>query len=175
MADPYILGGTALVVTVPVADRIVADVRSRYDPAVAAGVPAHVTVLYPWLPQSALDGETLADLATLCASLPGFDAALTAVDRFPGGVGWLAPEPAARFMALTTAVWTRWPQTPPYQGEFDDPIPHLTIAQGQPDPVLDAVAERLRPLLPIPFRVDALHLLAFNGVRWRERFVFELG
>lgn len=175
MADPYILGGTALVVTVPAAEQILAGVRSRYDPAVAAGVPAHVTVLYPWLPQVQLDEETLAELATLCASLPGFDAALTAVDRFPGGVGWLAPEPAARFKALTTAVWTRWPQAPPYQGEFDDPIPHLTIAQSQPVAVLDAVAEQLRPLLPIPFRVGALHLLAFDGIRWRERARFELG
>lgn len=175
MADPYLPGSTGLVVTVPAAEPIVADVRARYDPAVAAGVPAHVTVLYPWLPEGELDAATLAELERLANTLPGFDAALTAVDRFPGGVGWLAPEPAALFAALTSAVWTRWPHVPPYRGEFDNPIPHLTIAQGQSDAVLDAVAEQLRPLLPIPFRVDALHLLAFDGGCWRERAMFGLG
>ena len=43
-------GQTALVVAVPSAEPVVARLRASYDVAAAYGVPAHVTVLYPFLP-----------------------------------------------------------------------------------------------------------------------------
>jgi hypothetical protein len=38
-------------------------------------------------------------------------------------------------------------------------VPHLTVTDGQPAPVMDAAAERVRPFLPITARVRALRLL----------------
>lgn len=38
-------------------------VRRRLDHAAALGVPAHVTILYPWLPPGSLTGEARASLS----------------------------------------------------------------------------------------------------------------
>ena len=51
------VGTSALVVTVPAAERAVGPWRLHYDPSAAAGMPAHVTVLFPWLAASAVDAD----------------------------------------------------------------------------------------------------------------------
>ena len=43
-------GESALLVAVPAAEPAVAAHRSRLDTSAAVGVPAHITVLYPFLP-----------------------------------------------------------------------------------------------------------------------------
>ena len=161
----YAPGSTGIVVTVPEAEPIVSYLRSRFDPAVAYGVPAHITVLFPWLPIDAVDGAALRALAEVAGAMPSFDAALTDVGRFPG-VGWLAPTPTQPFVALTRAIWRRWPETPPYQGRFAEPVPHLTVADEQSAAVLDAVAVEVTAALPIRFTVNSLVLLGFTGARW---------
>lgn len=170
----YVTGSTGIVVTVPEAEPAVADVRTRFDPAFAYGVPSHVTVLFPWLPIAAVDEAALHGLRDLAAGHPSFTGQLVAVGRFPG-VAWLAPTPSERFVNLTRAVWQRWPEHPPYQGRFDEPIPHLTIADGQPDDVLDVVSGQIHPRLPISFRVEVLTVLTFDGSRWRQLARFPLG
>lgn len=170
----YVTGSTGIVVTVPEAAAAVADVRARFDPSVEYGVPTHVTVLFPWLPIASVDEAALAGLRDLAAGLPAFDARLVGVGRFPE-LAWLAPSPSEPFVELTRAVCRRWPEHPPYEGRFDEPIPHLTIADGQPDDVLDAVAAQVFPRLPIDFRADALTVLTFDGAGWRELARMPLG
>ena len=43
---------------------------------------------------------------------------------------YLAPEPAAPFVALTEAVGAEFPGFPPYGGAFDEVVPHLTISEA---------------------------------------------
>jgi hypothetical protein len=90
---------------------------------------------------------------------------------------WLAPEPDAPFRALTAAVWRRFPQTPPYSGEFADVVPHLTVADGQPPAVLRSAQDRVRPLLPVVARVRSVRLIAGRpepGDSWRTVAEFPL-
>ncbi|MEV6013635.1 2'-5' RNA ligase family protein [Streptomyces sp. NPDC051976] len=47
--------------------------------------------------------------------------------RFPE-VLYLVPAPDRQFRRLTQAIADRWPETPPFGGQFTDVIPHLTIA-----------------------------------------------
>lgn len=47
---PVVQGETAVVVVVEAAETLVGRWRARYDTSAAAGVPPHVTVLYPFLP-----------------------------------------------------------------------------------------------------------------------------
>jgi hypothetical protein len=49
---------SALVVVVPEAEAAVNAHRRRLDPAAAWGVPAHVTVLYPFAPPHTLTEST---------------------------------------------------------------------------------------------------------------------
>ena len=92
---------SALLVTVAAAEPAVARHRSRLDTSAAVGVPAHITVLYPFLPPDLIDADTHATLARLFASVPGFPFTLDQTRWFPDPVLWLGPSDPARFSALT--------------------------------------------------------------------------
>src|SRR5712675_2883024 len=51
---------SALIVRVPAAEPHVSGLRARFDPAAALGVPAHVTVLYPFVPPDRITAAVLA-------------------------------------------------------------------------------------------------------------------
>ena len=153
---------TALVVVVPAADRLVGAHRDRLDEAAGWGVPAHVTVLYPFLPPAAVDDHVTGTVTALAASVPAFDCRFAATNWFDRDVLWLAPEPAQPFRRLTSLVWTAFPSCPPYGGLFDDPIPHLTVAERRLADLgtLRAVERAVQPGLPIHTHVDHLLLIA---------------
>lgn len=165
-------GQTALVVSVPEAEASVRPWRKRFDPAARAGVPAHVTVVFPFLHASLVDAATYAALDQLFGRHGAFDVRFEECGRFPG-VLYLAPVPDAPFRRLTDAVVERWPQAPPYGGKYD-PHPHLTVAQGQDEAVLDEIEAGLRPRLPFTARVPTVDLVAHSGTEWQYRASFPL-
>ncbi|WUU43352.1 2'-5' RNA ligase family protein [Streptomyces sp. NBC_00659] len=147
--------------------------RDRLDPAVRSGMPAHVTVLFPFLPESRFDCDTLAAIDAILGRHKPFEARFERFGRFPG-ILYLAPEPATSFRALTEAIVDSWPETPPFGGEFAEIVPHLTIAQGQDDTVLDKAEADLRVRLPVVSRVASVDLLVHDGSRWQQRASFAL-
>jgi 2'-5' RNA ligase len=156
---------SALVVPVPAAEPLVQAWRDRYDPSAAAGMPAHITVLYPFAPRRALDALE-DELASVAASLAPFEFRLERVGRFPG-VLYLEPEPATPFVELTRTFTERWPQYQPYAGAFDAVVPHLTIAIGE-EP--DGAEAELAGALPLAARAEELWLMTKPLRRtWRLR------
>lgn len=141
--------------------------------AAPPGVPAHVTLLYPFLPRA--DDELVAELRSLFASVPAFEFGLARIERFPDGTAWLAPEPPEPFVALTRTIVERFPAYPPYGGAHDEIVPHLTIAQGEGE-LLARVEAGLAGLEPIDARADEVALLerGEDGV-WCRRGTFRLG
>jgi len=109
---------SALVVPVPAAAWVVGD---------AAPVPAHVTLLAPFLPRPALTDGLLTELSALFADVVPFSFDLDEVCAFPSGVVYLAPHPPAPFRQLTAELTRRFPEHPPYGGQFSDIVPHLTV------------------------------------------------
>lgn len=158
----------------PEAEDLVSGWRDRLDPYAAVGIPAHVTVLAPFLDTAQIGPAELAALRALFATCPAFDAVFPRCARFPG-VLYLAPEPAAPFRALTEAAAARWPQTPPYGGRFPDVIPHLTVAYSEDQDVLDRAEAALAGGLPAGARITTAQLLAQDRGRWVERASFRLG
>jgi hypothetical protein len=69
------------VVPIPEAEPVVGRWRSTLDPSAAYGVPAHVTVMYPFLPLDTVDREALAELF---AGYAAFDVVLARCARLPG-------------------------------------------------------------------------------------------
>jgi 2'-5' RNA ligase len=169
------MGRSALVVLVPAAEPAVGELRSRLDPISTRGVPAHITVLFPFVPADSLDDGVRAAVAEVVAGFPPFDAALTHPAWFGDQVLYLAPEPAGPFRALTEAVAARFPDFPPYEGAFDEVIPHLTVGDGAARAVLEEAMAGLGPQLPIPVRVTGVHLLT-EGVSgsWQVNAEFPL-
>lgn len=163
---------TALALLIPAADPIVDPWRQRYDPHAAAGVPAHVTVLYPWIPADRVTEDDLAAVAELVGRRPALRLTFAALGRFPTGL-WLAPDPVEPVRELTDAVVARWPAYPPYGGRFDVVQPHLTIVDGTDPATLAHVVDDVEPKLPLTVDVDALHLVEqTDDGRWRVREAF---
>ncbi|MBL7257852.1 2'-5' RNA ligase family protein [Paractinoplanes lichenicola] len=169
---------SALIVAVAEAEPVVAAHRDRFDRAASWGVPAHITVLFPFLAPAALDERVLAAVGQAAASVPAFFFDLAAVRWFGERVVWLAPQPAEPFVALTAAVTARFPAVRPYEGAFDEVVPHLTIGHDHPVANLRAAADAVGPRLPIHARVTALRLITGvpePGPSWTTRHEFPLG
>src|SRR5262245_50890705 len=84
---------SAVIVPVPAVEPVVAAHRRRLDPAWSWGIPAHVTVLYPFVPPSDLDATRFDRLAAAVRSVPAFACTFTGPDWFGTDVVWLRPEP----------------------------------------------------------------------------------
>ncbi|MHA6759041.1 2'-5' RNA ligase family protein [Streptacidiphilus sp. PAMC 29251] len=169
----YRAGETALIVKIPEAEPVVGYWRERFDASVGTGVPAHVSVLAPFLHQDRIDNQVLDVLGELFGSHRAFDLCFRGCSRFPG-VLFLAPEPAGPLRALTEAVVDRWPEAPPYGGRFAEVVPHLTVAIAQQTDVLNTVEVALASQLPITAQVSSVQLLVFDGILWRKRADFAL-
>ena len=161
---------TAFIVSVPEAEPLVGALRSRFDPSAAVGVPAHVTLLYPFMPPAQVTPEVRVRAAEALRGLAPLRFQLARVERFPG-VLYLAPEPAAPFVALTEALMNAFPAFPPFGGVHDHIVPHLTVAQGD-EPTLQRADAELRAALrvhgPIVALCRELCLLRNAGAGWRE-------
>jgi 2'-5' RNA ligase len=149
---------SGLVIPVPALDEFVQRWRPLTDAIPVVGVPAHVTVLYPWVPPP-VPSQDLERLQGLLSGVEAIDFTLTDVRRFGTDVVYVAPEPAAPFTALTQLVWEAWPDWPPYEGEFDEPVPHVTIGHGGAEEHLISVGEAARELLPITVRAEEVWLM----------------
>ncbi len=150
---------SAIILPLPAAERAVSAWRTRLEPSAGWGVPAHVTVLYPFLAPERIDEAVLEALASAVRTVPRFDVVLTRVEWFGDSVVWLAPEPEAPFRALTAAVWHQFPDTPPYGGAFSDVVPHLTVGDATATQLLRQAGEAVRKQLPIRTRVDVAQLI----------------
>jgi 2'-5' RNA ligase len=127
----------------------------------AARVPAHLTVLYPFVAPSAITAATIADVAEAVATVSAFDCEFCATRWFGEEVVWLAPRPDEPFRALTRAVSAAFPDYPPYGGAYDDVVPHLTVGDRLPGGVAElraAEADVLRQL-PIRARISRVWLM----------------
>jgi 2'-5' RNA ligase len=165
---------TALILAVPEAEPLVGELRAKHDWSAQHGVPAHITLLFPFVPTEAVDDALLADLRALFASQACFEFRLTRVERFPE-VLWLAPEPSDRFSALIDLIVSQYPDYPPYEGVHDVVIPHLTVAEVGPG-LQDEVAAELTPSLPIDALAREVMLIVEDDAgRWHADARFPLG
>jgi 2'-5' RNA ligase len=121
---------TALIVEVPEAEPLVKEWRAKHDWSAQHGVPAHITLLFPFVPTERIDDRLHHNLRTLFGAHPTFSFSLSHVARFPE-VAWLAPDPAEPFKALIEAISSQYPEHPPYEGIHDEVIPHLDRGRGR--------------------------------------------
>jgi len=162
---------TALIVAVPEAEPLVGEWRAKHDWSAQHGVPAHITLLFPFVPTDDVDEELLADLRNLFASQAAFTYRLPRIARFPE-VAWLAPEPAEPFTDLIELIVSRYPEYPPYEGAHDVVIPHLTVAEGGGQ-LQGEVEAALTPHLPIDAEAHEVKMIVEDAAgHWHtgERF-----
>jgi len=168
---------SALVVLIPEAESLIKTFRERFDPYADTSVPAHVTILYPFLPPGEITAEVIRTLQDLFLKTPGFTISFSKIERFPDTL-YLAPEPAEPFQRLTEAIVKQFPNTPPYSGEFAENIPHLTVAQVNDLRRIDEIEanfhEAASNSLPIHSRVNTILLMEKSNLYWKVRAQFPL-
>ena len=115
---------TALVVPVPSVDWLVLD---RRPPTDELSIPAHVTLLSPFVPPDEVSDGLVSELSSLFGDVVAFSFVLDEVCAFPDGTVYLAPEPSSPFRQLTHALARAFPEYPPYEGRFETVVPHVTV------------------------------------------------
>ncbi|MFI6150728.1 2'-5' RNA ligase family protein [Streptomyces sp. NPDC051109] len=166
-------GTTAVVIALPDAAPLL-DAASRIDPAlVRRGVPAHVSLLYPFVPESALTGQDEEGVRSLAAGFPAADLLLEEVVTASGFIGVTVPE----LQPVVDAFRVQWPGLRPYDGRFGArPTAHVTVAMGADDPTAAArVRAAIDGLLPMRTRATAVQLVVLTQDGWQPRLTAPLG
>lgn len=169
---------SALIVEVPEAEPYVSEYRDKHDPTVQWGVPAHITLLFPFLPPLSITAEHHTMLRTVTSQVKPFTLQLAAVNEFPG-VLWLDPSPAHHLIRLTHLLWEAFPETPPYGGQHDRIHPHLTVAMTADEETHEILRQQiqheLEPHLPIIVPVTSITLSTTGDKgEWQRAAVFPL-
>src|SRR5216684_218718 len=170
---------SALVVLVPEAEAVAKPFRDQYDPSAAAGMPAHITLLYPFKAPREVDNITLGKLRDCFARFEPIQFSLSNIRRFQIEVLYLAPEPDEPFRQLTLSIWNLFPETPPYGGKWPDVVPHLSVArvtdEAQLTTIADDFAKAAQGKLPIHAIASKVALMEKRSGRWSVRAMFSLG
>lgn len=164
---------SGLFLPVPTAEAHVGKLRQKFDPG---SMPAHVTILYPFVPPQSISGAVVDALSELLENIEPFEFTLPDIEWFDERVMYLAPHPRASFVELTTRVSQRFPGHPPYRGKFGEVIPHLTVGEGARPARMRRAGRRLQQHLPISALATRLWLMTPDGSgRWALRLSFPLG
>ena len=148
---------SGLVIEVPEAEPAVRHHREHLDANAPLGIPAHITVLFPFMPPEMIDPPALTRLRQLFAV-------------------WLAPEDPRPIRALTQRVFRAYPAFPPFDGQFGDVVPHLTIGHGHPLDDLHTAESSVQARLPIESSAAAVTLMTQQSAEghWTRTATFPL-
>ncbi|MFD1575517.1 2'-5' RNA ligase family protein [Agromyces cerinus subsp. nitratus] len=151
---------SAIVVEISEFDEVLDDHRKALDPSREWGMPAHLTMLYPFVRPADVNHTTLSRLEAVATKVSPFDAVFDDFGWFADQVVWLAPSQPEKFEHLIRQVVDAFPECSPYGGAHDDVIPHVTIGDGGDVELMRAAASAIRPRLPLTTRVASLSLMA---------------
>ena len=139
-------------------------------------IPAHITVLFPFVPLDELDA-TAVKLRDLYSDVPPFEVMLDGYGYFPRTT-YLRPANPSPIKALFRRVHAAFPEYPPYGGAFgeDEITPHMTVGEFASE------SERQQavfpPYAPLTFSVRCLHLIVgveHEPLPWITHDVIPLG
>ena len=168
---------STLLVPIPEADAVTSPFWPDWEPPKARGVPAHVSVLFPFLRRRALTANVLRrDRGSQPPPCAPFTVRFRRTGRFEHTV-FLVPEPARPFAELTRQVHERFPDCPPYRGAHGTVLnPHLTVLTCADEKALDRAEQDVRMSLPLRAHVRELWLMVEDEHGgWRHHRSFPLG
>ncbi|GAA5200508.1 2'-5' RNA ligase family protein [Rugosimonospora acidiphila] len=172
-------GTGALIVPFLGVDRAVGAFRRNHDPAAALGVPAHITIHYPWLRLPSVDQEDIRQVRELAAATPPHPVAFRELRWFGTEVLWLAPDPAESLVDLSESSARRWPGHLRYGGQMTAPVPHLMVAQvrdGGDRAEVARVEAELGERLPLRDEASEVWwMVQGEDGRWARRAAFGFG
>lgn len=151
-------------------------VRRRGVGDALAGLPAHLTMLYPFVEPGRLRADVRQILAAVAARTPPFEYRLTGAATWPDAI-YAAVDPVARFIALQGMLAEAFPAFPIYG---TDPgfefVPHVTIAEGPSTGNAALLDDPAWQSLPRTGRVASIEVIARPPYApWRTIWRLPLG
>jgi 2'-5' RNA ligase len=168
---------SGLIIEVPEAEPAVSEPRSRMDGNARLGIPAHITVLFPFMPPAHIDDAVLRRLACVFAATPAFEHRLVRTSWFDEDVLWLAPEDDSPFRSLTESVHREFPDYAHFGGQYENVVPHLTIADRCPLEQMQSAEHLVEKHLPISCVAAGVSLVVQRDASgaWTRSTSFALG
>jgi 2'-5' RNA ligase len=138
-------------------------------------VPAHVTLLYPFVAPEQLDRSVRAAIEAVAALHAPFSYHLAGRATWPDTI-YVSVDPVEPFVALQGDLAAAFPEYPIYgQTATFDFVPHVTIAEGAAAGDPSALASPAWASLPHRAKASALELIARVGnAPWRTVWRIEL-
>jgi 2'-5' RNA ligase len=130
-------------------------IREEHDAESFSRVPAHITLLYPFVSPDEVD-EAAEQLKKTCAGFPPFELTLDQYGRFEDAL-FLEPSDPQKIDELYQRLLEVFPDYPAYKGEHDRELRfHLTLARFEDAAKADKI--ELPPTPSFTFEVKQLHL-----------------
>lgn len=158
-------GTTALLLLVPSVDPILALVAGEYPRTVRAGVPAHLTALYPFVDLDKLSDSTLSTCGQIASSLAPFSVEFSRLALDPGMIS-LVPDPPDDARLVMQRCQAAWPALRPYGGNYAAVSPHVSVALSPEPEHVPSIVRMVEPLLPISSEFSELHLVVYEDGTW---------
>ena len=170
---------STIAIPVPEVADLIAPWREETFIGATQGMPPHITVLYPWYPTPVSEWD-IDDLRSVVAEIRPFPVQLTHLDTFPNHALYFGIRDDAALIDLILRVISAYPDTPPYGGEFSEPIPHITIAhassRGELREIRVEVEEAVCHKLPIEIMIQELVVMQQgDDLNWYNLAVLPLG
>ena len=141
-------------------------------------MPAHVTLLYPFVEPARLDRGVRSALASVAAGSAPIHVDLAGAGRWPDSV-YAVVRPSRPLADLQAALQASFPQYPIYDAPSGFTfVPHVTVAaRVASESALDAtLGDPAWQALPSPIDVDAIEVIARrDDGRWRTVWRIPLG
>jgi 2'-5' RNA ligase len=170
MTDPG--NDTALIVPIPLPVTL-ENLRRRNVTDARRGLPAHPTLLFPFVAPAALDDELRSRLAEIIAGHEPFAYRLAGRGRWPATL-YATVAPERPFRSLQASLAAAFPELPIYRGAFPF-VPHVTVAEGlaADDPAV--VDDPAWGALPVGMLASVVELIVWEADAWRAWWRFGLG
>jgi 2'-5' RNA ligase len=137
-------------------------IRREHDRQVRRWMP-HVTLIYPFLPQSEFD-DAAGRLADACRGVEPFELRFAEFRHFSHGRGsftlWLAPEPAEPLAHLQAAIQSVVPECDDVTRHRHGFTPHLSVGQVRARDEMTTLKQQLQAGWdPLEFQADRINLI----------------
>jgi len=142
----------------------------------SAGLPAHLTMLYPFVTPERLTSSVRSTLQAVAVRHEPFPYAQVGRAIWPDAL-YVAVDPIEPFVALQTEVAAVFPAFPIYGADTPfDFVPHITIAERAAVGDQATLHSRAWASLPLRARASALEVIArVGGERWQTVWRISLG
>jgi 2'-5' RNA ligase len=130
-------------------------IREMHDAESFNRVPAHITLLYPFVPPDEVE-EAEKTLTRICKKISPFEVTLDRYGQFENTI-FLEPSQPEKILEMFAQISKAFPDYPAYEGEHGKGLhPHLTLARF--DKPAQAKKIELPPEPKFTFEVKQIHI-----------------